>query len=329
MTLQNTTKIIAACALSAMATASFSHISLEQASAPAGSSYKAVFQVGHGCQGAATTGISVQIPAGFQGAKPSPKAGWTVSIKRDKLAKPYDSHGKQVTEDVSVVSWTAAGKDAALPDAHFDEFMLRGKLPEAAGQLAFKVLQTCESGRIDWSEMPAPGASAKSLKAPALLLEVTAKGQVAELTQPVRPGQPVQVKDAWVRTAVPGQQGTGAFMTLTAKAATRLVGLSSPVAGVAEVHEMKMEGDVMRMRALPGLDLPAGKPVQLKSGGFHIMLMDLKQPLPKGGTVPLTLLFKDARGVESRLELKLPVDVSAPGAAATKSAEQEHGAHRH
>jgi copper(I)-binding protein len=124
----------------------------------------------------------------------------------------------------------------------------------------------------------------------------------------------VDVQNAWARASVQGQKATGAFMTLTAKEATRLVGVATPVAGVAEVHEMKLQGDVMRMRALPdGLELPAGKPVALLPGGYHIMLMDLKAALPKDSTIPLTLLFKDAKGVESRLELKLPVASAAPG----------------
>ena len=156
-----------------LAMPAFSHIVLETSTAPAGSNYKAVFQVGHGCQGAATTGITVWIPAGFQGAKPYPKAGWTLAVKQEKLAKHHDNHGKPVTEDVSVVSWTAGSKDAALQDAFFDDFMLRGKLPETAGPLWFKVLQTCEKGRLDWSDVPAADASSKGLKFPALLLEVT------------------------------------------------------------------------------------------------------------------------------------------------------------
>ncbi len=140
----------------------------------------------------------------------------------------------------------------------------------------------------------------------------------------------VDVKDAWVRTAVPGQSGTGAFMTITAKDGAKLVGASSPVAGVTEVHEMKMEGDVMRMRAVQALDLPAGKTVQLKPGGYHVMLMELKQALPKGATVPLTLTFKDAKGKESTVDLKLPVAAAAPGAAVTgKEGKSAHGEHKH
>ncbi|MEY3782772.1 MAG: hypothetical protein RIS97_950, partial [Pseudomonadota bacterium] len=91
----------------------------------------------------------------------------------------------------------------------------------------------------------------------------------------------VAVKDAWVRATVPGQKGTGAFMSLTAKSDLRLVGASSAVAGIAEVHEMSMNGDVMQMRAVAGVDLPAGKTVALRAGGFHVMLLDLKTALPK------------------------------------------------
>ena len=125
----------------------------------------------------------------------------------------------------------------------------------------------------------------------------------------------VDIKDAWVRSTVPGQMGTGAFMKITAKAGTQLVGVSSPVAGVGEVHEMKMDGDIMKMRAMPVLDLPAGKTVELKPGGYHVMLMDLKQPLLKDSKVPLTLMFKDAKGVQSKLALTLPVNNIAPGVA--------------
>ena len=123
--------------------------------------------------------------------------------------------------------------------------------------------------------------------------------------------QSVEVKDAWIRTSVQGQMSTGAFMKITARENMTLVSASTPVAGVAEVHQMKMEGEVMKMRAVKGgLQLPAGKTVELSPGGYHLMMMDLKAALPKGSTVPMTLVFKDAKGVESKLELKLPVALS-------------------
>jgi len=126
----------------------------------------------------------------------------------------------------------------------------------------------------------------------------------------------VEVKDAWARATVPGQMATGAFMTLTARDGAKLVAVSSPVAGVAEVHAMKMDGGVMTMRAVQGgLALPAGTPVALKPGGFHVMLMDLKAPLQKDSTVALTLVFQDAKGVETKTVLQLPVATLAPGGA--------------
>ncbi len=135
---------------------------------------------------------------------------------------------------------------------------------------------------------------------------------------------PVAAEGAWARASVQGQKATGAFMRLTASEDTRLVRAESPAAGVTEVHEMKMEGDVMKMRAVPGLDLPAGKAVDLKPGGYHVMLMDLKAPLAKGSSVPLTLVFKNAQGAESQLQLQVPVAAQAPGAHAGHGAGMKH-----
>lgn len=134
----------------------------------------------------------------------------------------------------------------------------------------------------------------------------------------------VKVDGAWARATVQGQLGTGAYMNLTASTGTQLVGVSTPSAAVAEVHEMRMDGDIMKMRAVPALDLPAGKTVQLKPGGYHLMLMELKQPLAKGSSMPLTLHLKDDKGVESRQAILVPVLTAAPGATAAP-----HSAHQH
>ena len=117
----------------------------------------------------------------------------------------------------------------------------------------------------------------------------------------------VKIDEPWARATVPGQKATGVFMKLTATQAGQLVGVSSPVAGVAEVHEMKMDGNVMKMAAVPAIDLPAGKSVSLQPGGYHVMLMDLKGPLAKDTSVTITLKFKDSKGVLSLQEVKLPV----------------------
>lgn len=149
------------------------HVALETPSATAGSTYKAVLMVGHGCDGGQPTHtVSVRIPAGFKGAKPMAKAGWALSIRREPLAQPYTSHGKTITDDVAEVVWTAQSDEARLPDAQYDEFVLRGQLPATAGPLWFKVQQRCPAGQLDWADVPASGTSTKGLKSPAVLLEV-------------------------------------------------------------------------------------------------------------------------------------------------------------
>ena len=136
----------------------------------------------------------------------------------------------------------------------------------------------------------------------------------------------VTVKDPWVRATVPQQKATGAFMQLTAAQDVKLVAGSSPVAGVVEIHEMVMDNNVMKMREVPGgLSLTAGKTVDLKPGGYHVMLMDLKAPLVKGSTVPVTLTFKNAQGAESKLELQVPVQAQMP---AMQGGHGSHGMHK-
>lgn len=139
----------------------------------------------------------------------------------------------------------------------------------------------------------------------------------------------VDVQGAWARATVQGQKATGAFMKLTAKDNTKLVSAHSPAAGVVEIHEMKMDGNVMKMRAIPSLDLPAGKAVELKPGGYHVMLMDLKEPLKKESTVPLTLVVKDDKGVESKIELHVPVTIKSPNGMGGSMGHQHGHGHMH
>jgi hypothetical protein len=129
----------------------------------------------------------------------------------------------------------------------------------------------------------------------------------------------VQVKDPWVRATVPQQTGTGAFMKLESAQDARLVSASSPVADVVELHEMKMENDVMKMRAVPSVAIPAGKGVELKPGGYHVMLMNLKGQVKEGDTVPITLVVEGKDGKRHTLEVKAPVKaLTASGHGAMK-----------
>ena len=132
----------------------------------------------------------------------------------------------------------------------------------------------------------------------------------------------VAVKDAWVRGTTPAQKATGAFMEITSTDAASLLSASSPVAGVVEIHTMKMEDGVMKMRQIPKLDLPAGKGIKLQPGGNHVMLMDLKQQLKKGDVVPITLKIEGKDKQVQTLEIKAEVrDLAAP-------ATMDHG-HKH
>ena len=130
----------------------------------------------------------------------------------------------------------------------------------------------------------------------------------------------VTVQEPWVRGTVAEQKGTGMFARITSAQPARLVSASSPAAGIVEIHEMTMQGDVMRMRAIPGLDLPAGKPVELKPGWLHLMLINLKQPLEPGKTVPVTLVVETG-GKRESIEVKVPVRTLAGQAAG--------GGHKH
>lgn len=112
------------------------------------------------------------------------------------------------------------------------------------------------------------------------------------------------IKDAWVRTTVAEQKVTGAFMQITSDKAVKLVAANSPAAETTEVHEMSMQGDVMKMRQVNEVVIDAGKSVELKPGSYHIMLMNLKKPVQTGSIVNLNLEFQDADGKKQIIKVK-------------------------
>lgn len=124
----------------------------------------------------------------------------------------------------------------------------------------------------------------------------------------------VSVEDAWVRGTVAQQKATGAFMRLVAEKHVRLVGAESPVAGVTQIHEMTMVDNVMKMREIAELDLPAGQAVELKPGGYHIMLMSLHAQVKGGDIVPITLTFEDG---ETKARFSQQIDAPAAALGAT------------
>lgn len=124
--------------------------------------------------------------------------------------------------------------------------------------------------------------------------------------------QPIQAEQPWARATAPQQKTGGAYVTLTSPAGDRLLGATSLAAGRVELHEMQVEGTVMRMRELTnGLPLPAGQAVTMAPGGYHLMLVDLKQPLVAGQTIPVQLRFRDAPPLEVTMQVA-PVAAQGP-----------------
>lgn len=157
---------------SCAAGAAVAHATLETSEAPAGSYYKAVIRVPHGCDGQATRTVRVEVPEGMIGAKPMPKAGWTLTTETGAYQNTYTSHGRDVSEGVLAVTWS----EGELPNDWYDEFVFRGKLAdtlEADTVLHFKTYQTCADGSVNWIDIPAEGQDRHDVKRPAPALTIT------------------------------------------------------------------------------------------------------------------------------------------------------------
>ncbi|MDO9708794.1 YcnI family protein [Paracraurococcus lichenis] len=157
----------ALCALPA-----FAHVTLDPPAAPAGSYVRAALRVPHGCGGAATTRIALDLPEGVYSAKPMPKPGWRLTIERRRLPEAVRSpHGSMMEEEVARIVW----EGGPLPDAQYEEFVLMLQAPnEPGGTLYLPVSQTCEGGKADqWAEVPKAGQAAHDLARPAPSLRLT------------------------------------------------------------------------------------------------------------------------------------------------------------
>jgi periplasmic copper chaperone A len=157
-----------------------------------------------------------------------------------------------------------------------------------------------------------------SRAAAAIVLSLSATGVLAQVT----------ISNPWVRGTVAGMKATGAFMQISSRADTRLVSAASPAARVVEVHEMAMVDNVMRMRAIADVAVPAGRPVELKPGGSHVMLIDLVKPLAPGASVPITLTFEGADGKRETVQVKAevrPLTARAEKPTGAQGAGHPHG----
>lgn len=269
------------------------HATLEGKATPAGAAYRAVIRIGHGCDGQATNTLRVSLPEGFYDARPMPKAGWALETVKGAYATPFDDHGTAMTEGTREVIWSGGG----LRDEWYDEFVIRGTVGKdlAPGTLLhFPVVQECASARVGWTDVS--GKAGVANPAPAVAVTAAGSDGHANAAAAVRLGD-LELSGVHARATPPGAPVAGGFLTIAnAGAEDRLTGVGAPaITDRAEIHEMAMEGDVMRMRALPdGLPIPAHATVELKPGGHHIMFMELKQPLTEGMRVDLTLHFEKA-----------------------------------
>jgi len=155
-----------------LSTACLAHITLETKRAPAGSTYKAVVRVPHGCGDSPTVAVRIKIPDGVFNVKPMPKPGWKLETKRGKYPKPYKGEHGDLTEGVLELSWSG-GK---LPDDQYDEFVFRAALGSdlaANKTIYFPIVQECEKGVERWIEIPADGQKRDDLKFPAADLTIT------------------------------------------------------------------------------------------------------------------------------------------------------------
>jgi periplasmic copper chaperone A len=301
-------------AIIAVATTALAHSTLETSQASPNSTYKGVLRVPHGCKGEATKAVRIQIPETIIDVRPMPKAGWTLTTPRGAYAKSYDLYGKPVADGVKEIVWSGG----ELPDAFYDEFVFRARITaEAAGTtLAFPVVQERQNGSERWVEIAADGQDPHTLKAPAPTLKVAGTAAAAGPTYQVGA---LVVEAPWSRATPGGAKVAGGYMRITnaGPEADRLVGGSLPGAARFEVHEMSMQGEVMRMRPLEtGLEIKPGATIELKPGGYHIMFMDLREPLKEGQTLKGTLLFEKAGAVA--------VEYAVRGMAARGAAEHRH-----
>jgi uncharacterized protein YcnI/copper(I)-binding protein len=318
----------AGCTLLLSATAAFAHATFEPQAIEPGKTYKHVLRVPHGCDGQATNLVRIQIPQGVHSVKPMPKPGWTLNTVRGAYAQPVMAGEKALTEGVTEIIWSGGN----LPDAHYDEFAFRAVIAPAAageGQVFFPTVQECASAKAAWIEIPAKGQDPHALKMPAPGVKVTlaqhAQGQHGQSHQghgqPAQATAPATIKAGdlaitapWTRATPGGAKVAGGYMriTNTGKEADRLIGGSLPQAGRFEVHEMATVNNTMVMRQLEkGLEIKPGETVELKPGGYHVMFMDLKEPLKQGAPLKGTLVFQRAGTVNVEYVVA-PIGATSP-----------------
>ena len=315
---------ILATALGLAAQAS-AHVSFANGPVEQESYVVAVLQIPHGCGGKPTNEVRVKLPEGFISAKPQPKAGWDLEVIKGDYQKVYDDHG-EVKSGAVEIRW----KNGNLSDDFYDTFVIRGKVSgiEAGASLPFETTQLCGADGVErWNEVVAEGADPHSLKSPAPVLKIAAKqagghDEHAGMSMPAATAHAghgnhdetaklgaLELGEPYTKAMLPGQPVGGGYFTIrnTGGEADTLISASSPIAGTVELHAMEMNGSVMRMRKLDkGIVIQAGRTVELKQSGLHLMFNDVTKPFRQGDSVPVTLTFEKA----GTIDIILPVQAA-------------------
>ena len=287
---------LVAAALVAISAPALAHVTFETPQSAPNRTYKGVLRIPHGCDGQPTLKVGVRIPEGVIDAKPMPKPGWTLETVRAPYAKTYQLHGKSLSEGVTEIVWSGS-----LDDAHYDEFVFQVRFTDAfpaGATVYFPVVQTCANGVEEWTQIPAAGQDPHGLEAPAPGVRLVAAQGTTAAAQ--RTGA-IAVEQAWSRATPRGARVGGGYLKVTnsSSQADRLIGGSFLLADRVEMHEMSVDGTVMRMRQVEGgIEIKSGETVEFKPGGYHLMFVDLKEPLKEGQTVKGTLVFEKAGTVE-------------------------------
>lgn len=305
----------AAAAFGLLAGPALAHVSFENDEARPNATYKAVLRISHGCEGQPTRKVQVRIPEGVIGVKPMPKAGWTLETVTGPYVRAYDLNGQAVAEGVTGISWSGS-----LEDGHYDEFVFQAYITDVfqpGATIYFPVVQECAEGKHEWTQVPAAGQDPHALASPAPGLTIVTPAGSAETSPALARG--LAIEQPWSRATPGGAKVAGGYVRITNRGQEpdRLVGGSFALAGRVELHEMRLEGDVMRMNPVEGgLEIKPGETVELKPGGYHLMFMDLREPLTAGRTVKGTLTFEKAGAV--------PVDYAVRPAGSPGAAPVDH-----
>ncbi len=258
-------KIIGAALACCTAQGAQAHVVLAQPNALPGEKYVAHFKVGHGCSGSPTTAISVRIPSNVSAVQPQTADGWQIATVR--------ADGR-----INLVTW----KGSELAADKMGDFPIAMTLPDKAQVLSFPVTQTCKTGTVQWTQLPAGDTK---LTTPAPLLTLAAAPASAS---------GLSIVDGWFR-ALPAGLPAGGYFTLRNDSAKKMVltGAQSPGCGLLMLHKSQTGSGMASMDMVSALDVPAKGNIVFAPNGYHLMCTDAKAAITPGGQVPVTLQFQD------------------------------------